>query len=54
MKPLENVDEELKRLADTLTAKREAAIKRLGSKWLLHPDNKVQKLKDVKPNILSK
>jgi len=35
-------DEELKKLSDSLDAKRKIAIERLGSKWLLHPDHHIK------------
>ncbi len=47
----ESVDEELKRLADRLEVKRKIAIEKMGNKWILHRDNHVQKLKDVKPPV---
>ena len=37
-----SVDEELKKLSDSLTSKRQAAIDRLGNKWVLHPDHHVK------------
>ncbi len=48
----ESVEEELKRLAASLEAKRKIAIEKMGSKWILHPDNQIKKLKDVKPLVL--
>lgn len=36
------VDEELKKYADSLNAKRQAAIERLGEKWILHPKHHVK------------
>lgn len=48
----ESVDEELKRLAAGLEAKRKIAIEKMGNKWILHPDNHINKLKDVKPLVL--
>lgn len=50
----ESVDEELKRLATRLEEKRRIAIEKMGSKWILHPDNHINKLKDVKPLILTR
>ena len=37
-----SVDEELKKLSASLTSKRQAAIDRLGNKWVLHPDHHVK------------
>lgn len=36
------VDDELKKYADSLASKRQAAIDRLGNKWVLHPDHHVK------------
>ena len=36
------VDEELKKYADNLNSKRQAAIDRLGDKWILHPKHHVK------------
>lgn len=36
------VDEELKKYADSLNSKRQAAIDRLGEKWILHPKHHVK------------
>lgn len=46
------VDEEMKRLAQSLEAKRKVALEKMGNKWILHPEHHIQKLKDVKPLIL--
>jgi hypothetical protein len=35
-------DSELKELRKSLDTKREACIKRMGSKWILHPDHHVK------------
>lgn len=48
----EDVDAELKRLAERLEEKRKIAIEKMGNKWILHPDHFVKKKEDVKPNIL--
>lgn len=50
----ESVEEEFKRLAIKLEEKRKIAIEKMGSKWILHPDNHIHKLKDVKPLILTR
>lgn len=44
-------DEEFKKQAEKLEAKRKEAIERLGEKWLLHPANFKKKL-DIKENSL--
>jgi hypothetical protein len=49
----EDVDAELKRLRESLEAKRKIAIEKMGTKWILHPDHFIKKKEDVKPNILS-
>ena len=36
------VDDEIKKYADSLNSKRQAAIDRLGNKWVLHPDHHVK------------
>jgi hypothetical protein len=38
----QSVDDELKKYADSLNSKRQAAIDRLGNKWVLHPDHHVK------------
>jgi len=37
-----SVDEEIKKYADSLTSKRQAAIDRLGERWVLHPKHHVK------------
>lgn len=49
---MKHVDEELKRLAQDLEAKRKIALEKMGNKWILHPEHHIQKLKDVEPLIL--
>lgn len=48
----ESVEEEFKRLNASLEAKRKIAIEKMGNKWILHRDNHIQKLKDVKQPLL--
>ncbi len=40
-----SVEEELKKYSDSLDSKRQAAIERLGNKWILHPDHHVKNQK---------
>jgi len=45
------IEAETARLKADLETKRKAAIERMGTKWILHPDHMVQK-KDIEANSL--
>lgn len=47
----DDIDMEIERLRASLNKKRDEAITRMGSKWVLHPDHYIQK-QDVAANSL--
>ena len=49
--PVESIEDEIARYRASLEQKRAAAIKKMGTKWILHPSHYVKK-KDVPENSL--
>lgn len=51
VEPIESIEDEIARYSASLEQKRLVAIEKMGTKWIMHKDNYIQK-KDVAENSL--